>query len=407
MADPAKCYDVSCSSCPRTFTITLQILSQKRTCAFCGEPLRLSAEILSAIEELKTAKSAKPLQPVSVECPVCYRAALIRPESFGRQTKCSYCTCPFIVAADGTVTVAGQSNADADTERFVTDMSCPQCRQKKLKAVQNAKTETKCDACGHTLDLSSLPLESFVDLSRPGEALMTDFAYMALRSRWSRRDLGLAEATAILGHVNLLDAWVSKTERSISPFSPETTADIVQYAIACSSSAMLNTVEEGLMLVFPQKGESDSPEAMISNTALASAGMVMLGATGSRMHAGFGAKRKKDEKAGEPATCLVFSQIDAGTDISILARDPAGNYINPPPSAVSYIDSSIRNAMPNAARQYLAFKAVFGNWATGAMLYGITANAIQRRLTSLGGTLSDKAGEISAAIVPKAALTIR
>jgi hypothetical protein len=96
----------------------------------------------------------------------------------------------------------------------------------------------------------------------------------------------------------------------------------------------------------------------------------------------------------------------SGCELTVLARDPLGNLGKPPAKFAQTIENPIREAMRRAAQQYFAFKAIFGEWADGAMLVGATVRGLQLRLESLGGTLKDKSGDFSQALMPRQALKL-
>jgi hypothetical protein len=232
---------------------------------------------------------------------------------------------------------------------------------------------------------------------------MTDFAEMALQARWEQKDVTLSEAKLILDGVNRLDGWAALTGRTFSPFDVDTTAQIVQYAIACNASAMSDPIENGLLLIFPMRGENANSDAQglgQSNVARAvAAGLMSIG-----RHRIIVPKQQPEEQHGEPANCLAIVGVDGGCELEVLFRDRTGNLRSN--SSEREIIRVVHAAMLNAARQYFAFKAVYGNWANGAMLYGATARGLEKRLKKLGGILSAKSGDFGQALLPKAALII-
>jgi hypothetical protein len=414
MADLNAVYDIQCSSCSRRYTLTLKILGQKKKCAICGGALNIPPELQSELTQLKSTGVVRPKHPVAEECFVCSRDVWVKPDSYGKTIVCQYCTCPMAVAEDGAVSTV-HNYATGELERsIVAAESCPSCRQKKLVSLPGAGLNVRCEACGQTADITAASLSRYFDLARPGNALMTDFAQMALQARWEKKDVTLSEAEAILGAVNRLDAWAAQSQRLFSPFDVQVTAEIVQYAIACNASAMSDPLDNGLLLVFPMREDTSEAQGLgqgnvthavakglmsIGRHRMPLTSLMSMGRRGST-----GPNQKPEEQKGEQANCLAIVGDANGCNLEILFRDRGGNL------GASPLEQEIRvpveSAMLNAARQYFAFKAVYGNWATGATLYGATARGLEKRLKKLGGVLADKAGEFSQALLPKAALNI-
>ena len=408
MADLTATHAITCSGCPRTFNMSLHTLKQKKTCTMCGAALKIPAEVLAQLDNLKaTTVSLGSQKPVPGECPVCARTIFAKPESFGKRMKCQYCTAPMSVSSAGAVTLLRSDDIGIVEKGIIEQASCPECRQKKLAALPGRGLNARCESCNATVDIAAPELENYLDFARLGNALMTDFAHMALQARWALKDVTLTEANLILSGVNRLDAWAAATHRPLSPFSVEVTADLVQYVICCNHSAMSDRVKDGLMLIFPMRADGVGLSGQgLESAALGNAvGLGLLAATGTGfvMLPGRGG-RKAEEKSGEPASCLLLLPVSNGSELMVLSRDASGNLGKPPTKFAQNSDAAVRGAMLLAAQQYFCFKAIFGEWADGAMLCGVTANALQRRLEFLGGTLADKAGDFSQALLPKPAL---
>ena len=77
-----------------------------------------------------------------------------------------------------------------------------------------------------------------------------------------------------------------------------------------------------------------------------------------------------------------------------------GNVGVPSKDMLNHWAKRIRDEFRMAACRYVTFRAMFGGWATGAMLYGSTRKALEKRMATLGGTLKARAPELSLALMP-------
>lgn len=404
---PAVTHSIQCSGCPRKFEMTLQTISTRPKCMFCGGSLTIPEVLLA--EALKAAAPVVKRTAINTECFVCARSIVIKPEAFGRTTKCSYCTAPMKVSTDGTLSTPPFPGRLIVEEHIAAETSCASCRQTKLQLQPGPGIQVRCAECGASADIGTEVLSHYFPIARPGDALLTDFAHMALQARWSQRTVTLTEASLVLADIAVLDEWASKTPRQLSPFPVEETAEIIQYAIACNSSAMNMRQDDGLMLVFPKRSQNDSRS--LDGGAITTGMAVSLAAARPGFHGLMPMRlasnqNQPKEMQGDPATCLFVVPYQDGCELMVLVRDGNGDLAEAPRGLKEQINGAVRGAMPTSARQYLAFKAIFGIWATGEMLYGATAAGINKRLVSLGGTLRDSAAKLGPALIPVQALEL-
>lgn len=392
----------TCGNCGRSLTLPLQTLLKRRICSYCGKPLQIPAEVEQALAQLNPKAAAHAAaQALSIECPICGRNSRVKAVP-GSRSKCMFCGCHFLVPQGGGL--AAPSPPDELIPKLdegdLLLANCPACKQISLKASNRMATEAICGGCQAKVDCRRIPLEAFTDLM-PGieRATIVQLAREALRARWQKGELGLMEAINLFEPLEQIDAWAKTPNAPISPYTPEMTADIVQWAILYEPQA--NRVRDG---------ESFSLECDIadevSDKALTVEGVLKgtageLKAASSRMRRAFTTGLAGEDRA---RLRLDFFPVEGGTDATLsvrhtVPRDPkrepeeARKEAQADADMVEWLTGSIRAAMPDAARQYLAFKAVFGIWVSGSMFNAATEKGALHRLELLGAPFAKNAAE--------------
>jgi hypothetical protein len=396
-------FDIVCVSCKRTFRATLAILASKKTCLFCGAALRIPDEVTALLRERAAAAAPAAQGKVGVECPLCLRRTFVLRGALGRRNLCSYCTCLFVPSQDGVVVVdAPVMPVPLTLCGALTDIACTACSRKNLALSENAMAEARCRSCGAEAVLYEHPLEKFVQLpSAASPSAMSALARQALLARWERREVGLGEAVRIVEDFKNVDWVLESRGEAITSASPEVAAEVVQYAILGASSALRVNDAEGLTLTIPvgpgRKGGMG--DALGRALALNLVGLGLLAATGTGF-IGY-SKGKEEEVTVDPALILRLAQSPEGTVLEAHQRNPDGSVTPVDRATRERLQSQLRAAMPDGLRRYYAFKALFGYWVNGQMLYGTPAAAVRRRLEQIGGPFASQAGALAEALVPR------
>jgi len=395
-------FDIPCSGCKRSFAMTLNTLAARKACAFCGEPLAIPEAVKAQLATHVVARSpaTQQLRKSAVSCPVCQRQTFI--DSFQKSPACSYCTCPFTLSADGkALAAAALIPIKMAHARGVAGLACPKCALKKLAVVETAPAEAACQGCGTRVDLYALPLESLIQIPPAGTAsAMIELARQALLMRWARREVGLGEAVQMFADFQKVDAALNDSSDVLTPVAPDVAADVIQYAVLGASTATREADVGGvtLTILLSSKKSGLGSNIDIAGTVLINAiGMAALLGTGR----GFiGYSEKKDEIEGDPALILDLAPTPGGTVLGVSTRDPSGAESRADRATTRRVYDQLSSGIPDGLRRFYAFKALFGHWTTGAMLYGTPANAIRARLETLGGALASQAEALSQALVP-------
>jgi len=400
MADERDSVDISCSGCERSFKITLGILAKKSICAFCGAGLSITPEVHDALQEIEQANSTskKTAEPISIECLVCARPMFVKPEQFGRKIVCTYCTAPMMVRSDRSISLATPPPENGGAE-MLHDIPCLFCGKHALQPIGDAGANVQCTACHATANMAKHPLSAFIAISAVNqinsgaESNLCTASYAALQARWEKGELSFPEARQMIVALEKLDHW--DTGGAFSPFDLETTADVVQHQLAGSSSAQVQREADHILLIFPvgqgQLGtKGGGTSSLIGRNVM---GLGLLGMTGTGFIAFRG--KKEEENLGEPAPCLLLTQSGAGSEITVLFRSRQGKIGKGSASWTAHADGPTRKGIRAALRRYFAFKALYGQWATGATLLGATTVAIQRRAEGLGAAMTPHAEMLS------------
>jgi len=389
-------WEVKCSGCPRTFAMTLNTLGQRKTCTFCGAALVIPPEMKQAASSAAAAKSTT--RATTIECPLCLRKIPQQNPVAGRAYSCSYCTCRYILDANYHPTPEAMPLPFPEpVQHAISRLGCGKCKLPKLKADANTPASAVCASCGAVQHLFGLPLNSLIELP-PSSSPLVETACTAILSRWERRDIGLAEAWWILEELSAVDQALNSGSSLLQQLSPLIAADVAQFGIFAAPSAEVIRDDTSVTLIMPQSAAKGSTtDVNVSSTiAMNVVGVGLLLATGR----GFiGVSRNKSEgMLADPALMLHFAYTDSGSELHASVRDTEGNVRPVPPKELQKIESEIAKSLPDAVRRLYVLKAIFGNWITGAMLYGMPASALKTRLQTLGGTLELRADALATAL---------
>lgn len=397
-------FDIPCSGCKRSFAMTLNTLATRKACAFCGEQLAIPENVKSQISTHMAARApaTQQLRKSAVSCPICLRQTFI--DGFQKSFTCTYCTCPFTISADGkAVPAATVLPIEMISARGVGELACSNCGLKKLAVVEDAPAVAICQRCRTPADLYAVPLEALIHVPPAGSAsALIELGRQALLTRWERHDVGLGEAVKMLADFAVIDAALNTASDVLTPVPPEIAADVIQYAVLGVSTATRECDPGGVTLTISLRrssGLGSGGEVNVGGTLLVNAiGLGLLAATGS----GFiGYSKNKDESIqADPAMILDLAPTAGGTLLNVSMRDTQGTESRADRATTRRVFDQLRSGLPDGLRRFYAFKALYGHWTTGAMLYGTPANAIRARLETLGGALASQAEALSQALVP-------
>lgn len=396
-------WDVKCSACPRTFSMSLNTLGQRKTCTFCGGSLVIPPEMKQAADAAIVARS--PTRLTTIACPLCLRNVPTQNPIAGRTYTCGYCTCRYVLDSSFRASPEPSPLPFPDAvHQAIARLGCGNCKLAKLKPDENAPASAKCTSCGAAQSLFGLPLNKLVELP-PSSSPLMESACTAILARWERGDIGLAEAWWILEELGGIDRALSSGGSLLEQLSPKIAADVVQYGIFGAPSAEVHSYEDRITLtVLDTAGRGRTTDVNITGTiAMNVIGIGLLATTGR----GFiGVKRDSSEgRMADPALLLHFIYTDVGSALHADVRNTDGNVTPLPAAELRKLTHDISKQLPDAVRRLYVFKAIFGNWITGSMLYGMPASALKTRLQSLGGTLEIRADALATALtqLPKSA----
>jgi hypothetical protein len=111
--------------------------------------------------------------------------------------------------------------------------------------------------------------------------------------------------------------------------------------------------------------------------------------------------KKEQAATADPAIIVELTDCGDGSTYVLYVRNAMDEIGVAPDNIRKQWEPMIDQKFRMAACRYVTFRALFGGWANGAMLYGSTQKALEKRLVSLGGTLKARAGELSQALVPQ------
>ena len=117
-------FDIPCSGCPRSFSMTLITLATRKTCTFCGAALAIPEPVKAQLATHVAARSpaGQNARKSAVSCPVCARQTFV--DGFQISFACQYCTCPFTVVDGKAVAAAPVLTISPDSARGVADLTC-------------------------------------------------------------------------------------------------------------------------------------------------------------------------------------------------------------------------------------------------------------------------------------------
>jgi hypothetical protein len=403
MATPGV-HTVTCSACKRSYNLSLAVLARRKACTFCGAALALPADVEA---QLKTqagstgsaAQDSKASGKLPLECPLCMRRTFVPRANIGHPTPCGFCTCLLIVQPDGKAApYAPRLQTPDSVLALLARLRCPTCPHTGLELKEH--TTVRCSACGAIANLASQSLDKLVDLSSPAHAdALSDVGREALRARWARRELGLAEAAHTAQELRAADTLLNESGEILTRAPLEATIDVVQYVVLCAPQAIRQPIEGGLSLTVVVGGGASADRSGIaigSTIALNVVGIGLMAATG----VGFTGHVENRDVRADPAFILEFSRAHEGTTLNILQRIDDGSIVPANAATGGKVFEQLQRAMPDGLRRYHLFRALYGHWVTGQMLYGTPITAVRKRLEQLGGVLAAKADELAKALVP-------
>lgn len=388
-------WPVKCSGCPRTYSMSLATIGQRKNCTFCGAALLVPEDMQR--EFANASMASKVSTRATIQCPLCVRNIILENATVGRTHVCSYCTCPYVLDAALNPKPQFQPLPFPEPIREkLARFACGLCGATGLKPNETAPAEGLCTSCNSAQELYAVPLSALVELPGQGGSALIETACAALLARWERRDVGLAEAWWILEELTGVDRALSSDCSVLNLLSPVIAAEVAQFGIFAAPSAEVFRDEAGVTLVLPRSTNASVTGIDATGTlALNAVGLSLLAVTGR----GFvGVKHEENDRKADPALILRFEYCDEGSDLSVSVRNADGQILALPPNEMKKISRDIDQKLPDAVRRLYVFKSIFGSWITGAMLYGTPPNALKTRLLNLGGSLARQADALSDAL---------
>jgi hypothetical protein len=403
-------FQISCAHCGRSLNLSIAALQKNRGCTYCGKSLALTSEIENALKSAGAETNVvdvRSTQAISIDCPICARVSRIKALA-GTSSKCMFCGCPFLVPIrDG---IGPPLPPLEGVPRFALGESlaahtpfarCPTCKAPKLLASDALALQVQCAGCNESLDANSRTLDTFADLS-PGieRAPLVLLAREALRARWLRREVGMPEAIRLFEWFDAIDSWLEFENEAFSPFGPEFTAEIVQWAVLNEPNARLNRDVESMLLEVEIKDDLQidlNVRSVLKGTA------DELKETGKQIRRMMTQGVQSQDKI---VARFHFAPVDGGSDLELSIRHSAPIDSAREPDEVkkrAKLDQELQAGLrlviaqmfANSAHQYLALKAIFGIWITPSIYNASTEKGAQRRLEALGGECAKNAAQFA------------
>lgn len=343
-------------------------------------------------------------------CPLCERVTEPPGKRIGQKQTCVGCGCISVVP-DGHKAGVPVRKGDPVPRLVRGDewaAPCPACGAARLRAGDTDGWRLTCTGCGGECDGPRRPLDRFVDLSRMS-TLREPFrmASTILARRWTKEDLGLAEADELARKFEIERRWEESGAQGGSPCSPSVTAEVVKWLILSPRPCRATAAGKAASLVIPlpESGRVDRILGAVRRGEWRTASEEALdGGSRFALDAGWPGLVGLDAfilselitggLAGgdaERALIVVFSSNGDASSIGILGRDAMGRVFRLDPAIESRACNFIGTALPEALLRLLCLKALFGAWATAAMVAHVKERAIRRRLKSLGGPCAARA----------------
>ncbi|MBI5209322.1 MAG: hypothetical protein HY927_05040 [Elusimicrobia bacterium] len=358
---------MTCPKCGRGLTLNLEVLARRQACPYCGGALAIPAELEARLAALRAPKKAA--APVAVVCPVCGRTGKSPAAQVGKASQCAYCGARFVVP----------------------------------------------DAPGLGLDVRvvegtpPIPLQGAVSKPATRQDPLTRLAWEALAARWLAGTVTKEEAAAILCGLDVLAEW-RPAGAEVSPLPPHLTVQVAQYLVLRIMNAQSILEPAGsAILQIPLAGgttigsdsASDLGSRMGELLVLNAVGLGLLAITGT----GFVAYGKPGESDKEeervqvtPAVWLRFLPGPAGTTLQGEYQDQYGDRSPLDEEKIAKIAAGIRGGFRVPARAYLAFRALYGDWASPAIYTAASRDKVLDRVAGLP-ELAAEASDLTAALL--------
>jgi hypothetical protein len=401
-------FSVACSGCKRAFQLSADVLERRRKCNICGAALILPPDADAEVKKVAHTRvlSGGPAviypQKISKECPVCVRVMWIEKPAPEKRVNCSYCGSILAVQADLSVAIFRDPAVQpALTQSYVGSMACPSCSARRLKETDGLGLRARCEACSADVELSTRPLTDFLP-EIAGTSGILDLVAMATDQRWTKGDIGLAEAAYLRGLAAKLDHWAA--DETLSPFEPDVTAQIVQFVSLGMSMAVTERNDDVMTIVMPLDGKTSPDGAMVLKSAV-KYGMMAGGASRYSLP-GLAARHemnKSEAIVGHASLLVDIVPASKGSDINLRKRESTGEVSRVSSEEKARFKDRIAQSFVESAQRYLALKAIFGIWLRGAAIQALTAKSITNRMQALGGVLAENADQWAEGLMPPSA----
>jgi hypothetical protein len=383
--------EFTCAACGRRSAVRPQLFATMRRCTYCGEPVEMSAELQSKIAAKAAADGSWML---SVECPIC---AHVQPEAnsvAGSETKCKICGCPYQVPkGDGPGLDPPPLGIGAISGQ------CPFCGRGIFVGVPVRPIQ--CSGCGKEIKPDSVPITKLLGLEWPGQP-MARVTEAAIQARWTAGLVSPSEAKDTSDSWSLLSRWRPGVE--ISPLSQDLTASIVQHQVLKLSGAVQSRASATETVLRIYKGNV-SAFGNLKDTALEVAGMLLLNSiigiasAITRVHIDVQRIPLASSAESEPSVILTFASAAEGTLLRGHYQAPSGNVEPLARKTVEELAGVIRREFRVHAQSFLAFRALYGMWATPAMMVAAAPAAVAARIDRFCPGLSLDALELAEEIL--------
>ena len=342
---------LSCDKCKRSLSIKLEVLKRVRLCSYCGAALCLPPELAARLAETGAAP-ARPALALRVGCTVCGRALKIAAADAGKPSKCQFCGARFLVPA------SSGPGLDLPVQERPFGKSLEESARKPAD-------------------------------SKP----LTLLTWQALRSRWGAGTVSTEEAARLVSWLDALSLWKGPGA-AVSPLSPHVTIGVVRYLVlkAPGSDAILEPDGNALLKIPLQEGDG-SPLSLGPSTELILANVVGLGLLAATGHGFIVTGRKEEEERARtrPALWLKFRSGSGGTVLDCLFQNHFGDRSPLEADKAANMAETIRSGFAARARGYIAFRALYGDWATPDTYTAASREIVAARVAGIPELASEAA----------------
>lgn len=389
-------FTLTCGKCGRKQQLAASLIAKRRTCAYCGGTYTVPAEAEAQIKAMQ-APAALNAKPMTITCAVCFHPIRYPAVTPGLAMSCRFCSSPFVAPEqDG---VAHEADPTFAVSVAPIKILCPSCLKLVPVPGNTTATPAPCPDCGKAVEWSQTPIESLLGVVIPSTtSRLSALARAALLRRWVARRLTIAEAAEILIPLSIAETWTppdDAPEVPVSPLSPALTAELVKYSVFSIPDAVIGMTEgEGTRLMIKLHQQGGFPWDSLMQGKVKEAIQASL----TPMSA-FRLPSKDKPESIQPLFYLTFRAGAAGSVVTGQVQRPEGPMVDLNPWEFAPVRAVIRQKIVGTLYPYLAFRSLFGMWATIQIQQSANADAVVQKIREVGGDFKPEAAALGKAVL--------